>query len=201
MRVLTPQFYSDVVVAKSPAAYVSGCSALPEGRRTICVVSDTDCLKAMIDTLNKFSEEQIWTTNEDRRGIPFRLGWALLRLLRGYKTYPLDSFVYHNIELRKAEDYIQAVTSLLISRWLCFGVPEILDCLTMILNATLIWYGSAMFLDNVVELSQIGFVRDYLSCLLNCWTLGRVWKTGKQYFVRTTGWNLLPNLSCYLGAS
>ena len=156
LKILTPQFYTDIVLADSPASYILESSKLPADRRTF-YTSDADKTNALAHILTKTKDTQTQETDKPNNGLLHFLRWQTLLLLRRGRAHPLDSFVHKHLPPDLSESYRKAVTSLLLSQYVCFGVVEILDVVWAALNTWVAWKGMGSLLDDI--LAVVGTAR------------------------------------------
>ena len=146
MRVLTPQFYTDIVLASSPASYIANYAQLPLVQRTFYVSHGVETVQ---DALSRPCSDDRCSLylGKLRRGE--RLRWSFLRLLRRGQGHPLDGFVSTHLHSDLATAYRGTVGAILASQYLCFGIVEILDALRWVGFIVLAWIGTGRLLDIV----------------------------------------------------
>ena len=157
-KTLTPQFYTDVVLADNPASYVLESSKLPADKRTF-YTSDADKTNTLAHLLAEPKNSQTQKIGETNNGLLYFLRWQTIVLLRYSRAHPLDSFVRNHLSPDLSEPYRKAVTSLLLSQYICFGVVEILDLVWAVLNIWLAWKGMGSLLNDIraVETGKVPY--------------------------------------------
>ena len=126
--------------------------------------------------------------------------WALLRYLRrpplrpkgpdsglvhsDIRPFPisaLDRFVLHRCEVSQATKYRRAVTALLASDYVAFGVPEVFDAVDKVVRMGLCYLFAATAADWLRVLGLNGFPSGYPSLLGLC-SLVHLWWLLKTLF-------------------
>ena len=109
------------------------------------------------------------------------LRWALLRLLRhNSKPHAIDAFVRTSLPRDLADEYRRAVTSLVASSWLAFGLPELLDGVGVLFRMVLCWLSLDAVLERAVMVGMegkgFGFGEvGWLVGLVHLWLMGERW--------------------------
>ena len=152
-KVLTPQFYTDIALADSPASYIFESSKLPEDRRTF-YTSGADKTKALAYILTETNYNQTQEMDQIKKGVLHFLRWQVIHFLRRGRTHPLDIFVRNHVRPDSSEPYRKAVAALLLNQYICFGVVEILDLGWAALNMWLAWKGMGFFLNDVFTIGR-----------------------------------------------
>ena len=174
-KVLTPQFYTEIVLANSPADYILNSSKLPIERQTF-YAADAETAKKLSDMLTETTSDDPRGHSRDRLGFMPNIRWRLLSLLRLGHQHPLDIYVKRHIDQDLAESYTNVVSTLLLSRYLCFGFVEIQDLAWSVVYAGLVWTSMGVFLEDALSVFTS---RDSLwntNWIVSGWLLWEGWR-------------------------
>ena len=121
LQVLTPLFYSQLADCNDVSALISRNMADEPSSRTVHVHP--------AETVINMTKSLQSSVGCRRRESPLtRFRWTLLSWLRTKRNPPsLDEFVRWQVNGPLASEYRRAVMVLLLSKWIAFGFPEILD--------------------------------------------------------------------------
>ena len=131
LQVLTPLFYTELALHSDPSTFITLTMEQPSERQT--------CYASPIDEVPTFLEYDPFARIPSDESHLTSLRWVFLRLLRRQSNHALDHFVRSTLSESLADDYRRAVASLLLSSWLTFGIPEILDGIVALFKAALCW--------------------------------------------------------------
>ena len=191
-KVLTPLFYSSVVRYAHITEYIYSEELLHDDKQRTFWTSDPQAL------LQLLGEKQISDANPTHLRYSSwmsSLQWATLRYLRrsprssstkevlqrseplkgsvysdirAFRLSALDRFVVSNCKDSQAEEYRIAVSTLLLSDYIAFGVPELIDALDLCIRLLLCY----TFVDTMVQWVHTLFSRCIFmtasSILLSC---------------------------------
>lgn len=144
-KVLTPQFYTEIAVAPSPASYMLAFAQTPVEKRTFHA-ANTELVQPLSDMFSLSAFDHHQTPLQVHESALSYLRWSLLSLLRNGRAHSLDTFSRSHLQSPLAESYRRAVSTLLLSQYLCFGVVEVLDVVWAALNVWVVWISTGLVL-------------------------------------------------------
>ena len=203
LKILTPLFYSSIVRCAHVNEFLS--TEMLHGNdktRTFWTSNPEKLLRLFTENPEQAPEE--YRTEERERDSVNQVRWSMLRRLRHpsklhgpvpdiryFPLSPLDQFVRANCGQLQARAYRRSVTALLISDYVTFGVPAVLDAFEfsvrlllcyLCLETTLDWLqillpeniSSMIALNSHQYLISDGFVRS-IDAILRCNALHFWW--------------------------
>lgn len=186
-KVTTPLFYAQIARQTNFAEYFKGALSEPDDKTRVFHTSKPDTLIRLFET----SQENRSKTSLSQLPLADRLRWSLIRLLRRFpyqsahcSLSPLDT---HSIrapvaDFSKARSYRRSVLKLLVSDYVAFSMPAVIDAILSLTKLWLCWTCVKSFeeLSNLthgkVPLTLIDAGRVILGCggLHIWWGLGQL---------------------------
>ena len=173
IQILTPQFYSDVVSARSIAEYLESIAAGPAIRRTFVCERLADFVAVVQDQGARFTrptEPRLW------------------RFLASLRTPPsastaneLDVFVLNVLPDSEPERYRRSATAQLLANKLTLGVPALLDAAVGFIRAVAVYFALRGILDIALHSKELSGIASLVTAaevyhlvnILGNWVLER----------------------------
>ncbi|MCJ1471394.1 hypothetical protein MMC13_000033 [Lambiella insularis] len=202
LKVLTPLFYSTVVRYAHISEFLSSEMLHCDDKQRTFWTSDPEKLLQLLS--EKLEYEAVQDTGQANQQIPIQ--WSALRLLRrspparvsltrphtpaprtstpydirSFRLSALDEFVLQHCDFRKARAYRRAVTTLLLSDYIVFGIPEVIDALDLCVRLLLCYLCVDKLVDWWQSFFSPCFFMQKADVLLFCnaihiWWLLKVW--------------------------
>lgn len=143
----TPVFYSYLALSLDNAEFICHELDEPDPLKSILYTTDTHLIRSLFSASPERQQRPDSTSLILEKFSLVLLQWLPIFLFRGCGMSSLDKFAMQYPDTAKRKRYREATVKLLVSKYLCFGIPEVLDMVLFLIKTWLLWMCARTLID------------------------------------------------------
>ena len=139
LKPTTPQFYSYLALSLNNAELICHELDEPDPLKFILYTTDASLIRSLFSESQESQQRLDSTSFISGKWSLATLRWLPIFLLRGCGLSSLDYFAMQYADSAKQKRYREATAKFLVSKYLFFGIPEVLDMILFLIKTWLLW--------------------------------------------------------------